>query len=66
MNAISRLPAAAERGEPHAAYDLLPLVYDELHRLAASRPARKAPIFSKKLETVVPVSPAPATNDADV
>lgn len=32
-----------ERGDPHAAGELLPLVYDELRRLAASKMAREAP-----------------------
>src|SRR5439155_22659322 len=34
---------AVERGEPDAASRLLPLVYDELRRLAAQRLAREAP-----------------------
>src|SRR5262249_49875278 len=32
-----------ERGEPHAAEQLLPLVYDELRRLAAERMAQEKP-----------------------
>jgi len=32
-----------EAGDPHAAAELLPLVYDELRRLAASKMAREAP-----------------------
>src|SRR5215207_6756271 len=35
--------AAADPGEPHAAADLLPLVYDELPTLAAARMAAEAP-----------------------
>lgn len=34
---------AVARGEPHAAEELLPLVYDELRRLARSRIAKLAP-----------------------
>ena len=34
---------AAERGEPDAASKLLPLVYDELRRLAARKLARESP-----------------------
>ena len=34
---------AAERGEPDAASKLLPLVYDELRRLAAAQMAREKP-----------------------
>lgn len=33
---------AVERGEKHASEELLPLVYDELRRLAAARMAREA------------------------
>jgi RNA polymerase sigma factor (TIGR02999 family) len=32
-----------EKGDPHAAAQLLPLVYDELRRLAAAKMAREAP-----------------------
>jgi hypothetical protein len=35
MNAVTRLLSAIERGDPHVTEDLLPLVYDELRRLAA-------------------------------
>jgi RNA polymerase sigma factor (TIGR02999 family) len=31
------IPSSADQGDPHAAADLLPLVYDELRRLAAHR-----------------------------
>jgi len=34
---------AVERGEPHAAEELLPLVYDELRRLAAAKMANEKP-----------------------
>jgi len=40
---IDRLMTAAERGDPSASSELLPLVYEELRRLAASRLARLAP-----------------------
>src|SRR5262245_1495604 len=43
MNDISRLLSAAEGGDPLAAEQLLPLVYDELRRLAAQKMAREAP-----------------------
>src|SRR5438105_11387149 len=35
MNDVTQLVDAVTRGEPHAAGQLLPLVYDELRRLAA-------------------------------
>ncbi len=40
---VSELLEATNRGEPQAAKQLLPLVYDELRRLARSRLAREAP-----------------------
>ena len=43
MSAVTRLLNAAEQGDPHAASQLLPLVYDELRRLAAQRLAHEAP-----------------------
>ena len=43
MNDISSLLKAADLGDPDAASQLLPLVYDELRRLAAQRLAREKP-----------------------
>jgi RNA polymerase sigma factor (TIGR02999 family) len=43
MSDITRILDAIEHGDPHAAAELLPLVYDELRRLAAQRLAREAP-----------------------
>ena len=43
MEEVSRLLSAMERGDPHAAGELLPLVYDELRRLAGQRLARERP-----------------------
>ena len=43
MNEASRLISAAEQGDPRAAERLLPLVYDELRRLASRRLEREAP-----------------------
>jgi RNA polymerase sigma factor (TIGR02999 family) len=40
---VTRTLDAAARGDPHAAQRLLPLVYDELRKLAAQRMAREAP-----------------------
>ena len=39
---VKRILTALERGEPEAAEQLLPLVYDDLRRLAASKLAREA------------------------
>ena len=43
MTDVTRILAAVERGDPHAAADLLPLVYDELRALAAARMAAETP-----------------------
>jgi RNA polymerase sigma factor (TIGR02999 family) len=43
MNDITRILSAIEQGEPHAAEQLLPLVYDELRRLAAQKLAQEKP-----------------------
>lgn len=43
MHEITRNLSAIEAGDPHAAEQLLPLVYDELRRLAASQMARENP-----------------------
>jgi hypothetical protein len=37
MNEITRILSGIEAGEPHAAAQLLPLVYDELRQLAAEK-----------------------------
>jgi RNA polymerase sigma factor (TIGR02999 family) len=43
MRDVTRILNAIEQGDPHAAAQLLPLMYDELRRLAAQRLAREAP-----------------------
>ena len=43
MNEVTRILSAMERGDPQAAEQLLPLVYDELRRLAAQRLAQEKP-----------------------
>jgi RNA polymerase sigma factor (TIGR02999 family) len=43
MSDVTRLLDAAAAGDPQAAADLLPLVYDELRRLAAVRVAQENP-----------------------
>jgi RNA polymerase sigma factor (TIGR02999 family) len=43
MNDVTRLLEAANRGDRQAAADLLPLVYEELRKLAAARLAHEAP-----------------------
>ena len=43
MNDVTRILAAIEQRDPHTPEQLLPLVYDELRKLAAQRLAREAP-----------------------
>jgi RNA polymerase sigma factor (TIGR02999 family) len=43
MNEVTRALEAIDRGEPRAASELLPLVYDELRKLAAQKLARERP-----------------------
>jgi RNA polymerase sigma factor (TIGR02999 family) len=43
MNEVTQILSAIGQGDPRAASQLLPLVYDELRRLAARRLAQEAP-----------------------
>ena len=43
MNDVTRVLEAIDRGEPRAASELLPLVYDELRKLAAQKLAQEKP-----------------------
>jgi RNA polymerase sigma factor (TIGR02999 family) len=43
MNDVTQILNALEQGDPHAAGQLLPLVYDELRRLAAHKLTSEAP-----------------------
>src|SRR5262249_53413266 len=43
MNEVTRILGAIGQGDPQAAAQLLPLVYDELRKLAAQRLAREKP-----------------------
>jgi RNA polymerase sigma factor (TIGR02999 family) len=43
MSEVTRVLNAIEQGEPRAADQLLPLVYEELRKLAASKMSREAP-----------------------
>jgi RNA polymerase sigma factor (TIGR02999 family) len=43
MTEVTRILSAIEQGEPHAAAQLLPLVYEELRRLAAEKLAQERP-----------------------
>ncbi len=43
MTDVTRVLSAIEQGDPHAAEQLLPLVYEELRKLATQRLARESP-----------------------
>jgi RNA polymerase sigma factor (TIGR02999 family) len=43
MNEVTRILSAIEQGDPHAAEQLLPLVYDELRKLAAQKLTQEQP-----------------------
>ncbi len=43
MSEVTRILSAIEQGDPHAAEQLLPLVYEELRQLAARRLAQERP-----------------------
>jgi len=43
MTGVTQILASIERGDPHAAEQLLPLVYEELRKLATARLAQEKP-----------------------
>src|SRR6187399_605450 len=43
MSDVTRILSQIEQGDPHAAEQLLPLVYDELRKLAAQKIAHEKP-----------------------
>src|SRR2546425_363919 len=43
MSEVTRILSAIEQGDPHAAEQLLPLVYEELRKLAAAKLAQEKP-----------------------
>jgi RNA polymerase sigma factor (TIGR02999 family) len=43
MSDVTRILSAIEQGDPHASEQLLPLVYDELRKLAAAKLAQEKP-----------------------
>jgi RNA polymerase sigma factor (TIGR02999 family) len=43
MNEVTRILSAIEQGDPHAAEQLLPLVYEELRKLATQKLAQEKP-----------------------
>src|SRR5215470_12054793 len=43
MKDVTRILSAVEQGDPHAAEELLPLVYEELRKLATQKLAQETP-----------------------
>jgi RNA polymerase sigma factor (TIGR02999 family) len=70
MSEVTRILSAIDRGEPHAAENLLPLVYDELRQLAAQHLAQEKPgqtlqptaLVHEAYLRLVGVEPAPHWN----
>src|SRR5262249_16042380 len=54
MDDVTRILSAIEQGDPNAAEQLLPLVYDELRRLAAQKLAQEMPGQTLQGTAVVP------------
>ncbi|MCI0360348.1 MAG: sigma-70 family RNA polymerase sigma factor [Planctomycetaceae bacterium] len=74
MSGVTQILAAIDRGEPQAAEQLLPLVYDELRKLAAVRLAQERPgqtldatalVHEAYLRLVGPAGPAALDAGAD-
>jgi RNA polymerase sigma factor (TIGR02999 family) len=57
MNDVSRILDQIQQGDPHAAKQLLPLVYDELRKLAAGHMANEAPGHTLDATALVLVGP---------
>ena len=52
MSEVTRILSAIEHGDPHAADQLLPLVYDELRKLAAAKLSPHAVLLEGRLVAV--------------
>ena len=65
MSDATKILAAIERGEPQAAQQLLPLVYDELRKLAAARLAAEKPGQSLQATALVHEAYLRLVGDAD-
>src|SRR5262245_7859830 len=64
MSELTRLLSAIEQGDPRAAAQLLPLVYDELRPLAAARLAAEKPRQTLQATALVPDGWPPPTGAA--
>ena len=53
MTGVTQILASIEQGDPHAAEQLLPLVYEELRKLAAARMAQESPDHTLQATSLV-------------
>jgi RNA polymerase sigma factor (TIGR02999 family) len=53
MTEVTRILSAIARGDPRAAEQLLPLVYEELRQLAAQKMAQEAPVHTLQATALV-------------
>ena len=53
VSEVTRILEAMQRGEPQAAEELLPLVYDELRRIAAYKMAQESPTHTLQATALV-------------
>ena len=65
MNEVTRILGAIERGDPQAASELLPLVYDELRRLASRQLAHERPGQTLQATALVHEAYLPLVGDDD-
>src|SRR5438270_5253353 len=59
MSEVTRVLSAIEAGDPHAAEQLLPLVYDERRQLAAQKLAQEKPGQTLQATALVHATPPP-------
>ena len=57
MSEVTRILSAIEQGDPSAAEQLLPLIYDELRKLAAQRLAQEKPGQTLQATAALPQNP---------
>src|SRR5438445_9114063 len=66
MNDVTRVLSAIEGGDPHATEQLLPLVYQELRKLAAQKLAQEKPGQTLEATALVHEAYLRLVTDADV
>ena len=69
MADVTQTLSAIEAGDPHAAAELLPLVYDELRKLAAARLADEKPgqtLQPTEAAAIVAVTPSDSQIDVSL